>query len=211
MWTFLWLVCVFVALLLGVGLLVDLDGIKKFSKITNGRLAASVLGLILVSPIFYEYPPYGGIIAIERDGKTVVKKGGTFVWEWGKFANIPANSVAGAVSQSSVLTVLTDNPKSRTFYYALSAYVVNPVVFLNNNPNRWERWSVEDSKYYNVRNLVKYWCYEFNEANSRKVAQLYNPDDPNQQKQFADLLESWMNERLEKEGIEVKSGGFTIQ
>lgn len=207
MWAFSWLMCVIIAVFFGL----DTKFRKKLSKIANLSLA-SVLGLLLFSPLFCEYPSYGGVVAIERDGKTVVKKGGAFVWEWDKFANVPANSVAGAIVQDSALTVLTDNPKSRTFRYKLSAYVVDPVTFLDgNHPNRWARWSIEDSKYYNVRNLIKYWCYEFNEANSRKVAQLYNPEDQSQQKQFVDLLEPWMNEKLKKEGIEVKSGGFTIR
>ncbi len=55
---------------------------------------------------------------------------------------------------------------------------------------------------------LTYHLYEFNEAKSKELAELYNPLDANQQSRFAAMVVNFLSETLSRAGCEVVSAGF---
>lgn len=126
-----------------------------------------------------------------------------FVWEWEKFANLPAN-----ITRSSHVNVITTNPKNRRISYNLSARIVDPNKYFQ-VAGRIKKNS--ESIEADISASLRFWCYEFNEANSKDLAMFYNPDDQVQRLRFNELVENWMNSKLMDSGLAIRGTGFSIE
>lgn len=58
--------------------------------------------------------------------------------------------------------------------------------------------------------IVSSLMYEFNDQHSKQVVLYSNPLDMNQNQAFKELIESWMNERLAPEGLQVVFQSFKL-
>ena len=177
-----------------------------------------ISAVVLVSPIFYEYSNFPNSEVVTFNGDRIVRHPhGTFVWEWGNYSNVPLkfNPNREPVSERNLyftaigsVTIITDNPKTRQISYRGMPYLVSPEKYFQKSYRKTYGFS-EDIRV-DMTKVVDYWFYEFNEKNSKQLAQFYNPKDFDQQKRFIRLLVDWMNKRLVQEGIAVEIQSFSF-
>ncbi|MFA6588394.1 MAG: hypothetical protein WCT08_04990 [Patescibacteria group bacterium] len=62
--------------------------------------------------------------------------------------------------------------------------------------------------YYLVDRVIQYHLYEFNDACGRELSKLSNPLNPQQQKQFFELVSEFLREKLRPLGISIEHASF---
>lgn len=175
---------------------------KVCMALATGAIMSVFFGLAL-SPGYYEFPGWPcKVVVVQNDGSLVNKPWGA--WESEYPVSIPINGNAIASVQSEV-TPITDNPKIRTLRYELKTELVSPEKFFKAKPER-AKAGLENA----LNELAEYWAYEFNNQHSKQVAEFYNPRDPAQQEKFNALVETFINERTEPQGLKVKCAGFSL-
>ncbi|AKM78626.1 MAG: hypothetical protein UX49_C0005G0028 [Candidatus Wolfebacteria bacterium GW2011_GWC2_46_275] len=180
-------------------------------------------GTIFLSPVYYEFPGSDSTVVTFEGAKAIKHPFGAFCWEWSEYSNLPT----GAINVSSGVTFLTENPKVRHLKYRVGSQISDPELFYRNKGRRIHSSEMDSnsggadtrtfihSSGYSVKNetqaIVASQLFEFNNRFSKQLAQLYNPLEANQQREFRSLIEPWLNAQLAKDGIAVVVGNFSIE
>jgi len=192
----------------------------KAKKIGTKWAVTVVSVIIILSPLYYEFPAlgYSQVITFNEDNSVNYHPFGTFCLEGSdSYVNMPYN-----IDMTSSISPLTDNPKVRPLKYKVSVSVGTPKVFYSvfqrrSIPGRWGGGELEingsgmfsiDNEIYRV---VEYWLFEFNEENSKILSKFYNPLDDKQISELKELVENWVNPKLEKDGLVVEFKNFKIE
>lgn len=174
-----------------------------------------LLGIVYFAPLYYEFPvPVGSygckVMWFDEQGNLKHYPYGKFGWD--SYINVPTNSF----SITSTETPVTDNPKIREIKYTVAAKIIDPDKFYRIEERRkikpaYSSFTVgEVTVGKEIRKIISYWLYEFNNVNSQELGQFYNPMEPEQQQEFKTLVESWINPKIAKDGIEIKGQGFKL-
>ena len=108
---------------------------------------------------------------------------------------------------SSSVRPITENPKVRKLTYVIRVEI-DPRHYFDDSQNSEEK----ENKAVSAAKKIKYWLYEFNNENSKKLAEFYNPLDPWQVSQLSVMVRSYLNqpERLGKYLEVVKVVSFEV-
>jgi len=187
------------------------DAAAIFSSQSVIVLSVLLVIAALFSPKYYEYPGIIGnsTVITYEDGQINKHPWGMFIWEGGDYANMP-NRISTQEDQSYFheVTIHTENPKVRTILYGYKAEINDPDKYFRDQDRR-QHSSATIRK--NMRKLIIFQMYEFNEVKSKQLTKFYNPKDSIQQNDFNILLEDWVNSRLEKDGLKIIGRGFDIK
>ena len=182
--------------------------VRKINVKKMNLVLAPITLAFLFSFVFYEFPGVGSnstVVTFEND-RVITHPNGLFIWEGSSnFANLDM----GWKSFGSGVSVVTENPKVRRIHYELFARVKYPADFYIKEYRR--SFSRENEADDELRKLVDYQIYDFNNIHSKELAQFYNPLDEEQNKQLKELLESYFNERLAEDGVEVVFQKFSVE
>jgi hypothetical protein len=175
----------------------------------------------LLSPLCYEFSgwPESIPVTFASDGKVIEHPYGVFtIGLKGKFSNIPRGKVD--IYYLPSVTLLTDNPKVRTINHSISVRLADPAKFYNSAPNRkmlhWGKRSgfqpdgtssTEEQIGLAILNRV----YDFNNAHSRDLAQLFNPLEAAQQKAYRALLTEFLGAPLANDGLVITEASFGVR
>ena len=131
---------------------------------------------------------------------------GKFAWD--SYINVPTSSF----SITSTETPLTDNPKVREIKYTVAVKIIDPDKFYRTEERRKMNFSggLAPLASEEMKRIIRYLLYEFNNFNSQELGQFYNPMEPKQQQAFNDFVESWINPKIAEDGIEIKGRGFKL-
>ncbi|KKU43546.1 MAG: hypothetical protein UX60_C0022G0011 [Berkelbacteria bacterium GW2011_GWA2_46_7] len=125
---------------------------------------------------------------------------------------------------SRVLQPISSNPKVRLLHYDVTVEAIGtPAARLaymakfggfdtdGTFAPRDNMVGVEWGSYEKAADFISYSLYEFDEYNSRSLAEFYNPMDERQQERFVELLSSALNPQLGEFGLQVKSARFRFE
>lgn len=93
-----------------------------------------------------------------------------------------------AMSLSSSVQPITENPKVRKLTYTVEIEI-DPHYYFDGVKDEEE----QSNKRNEAARKIKYWLYEFNNENSRKLARFYNPLDQWQASQLSIMLRNYLN------------------
>jgi len=186
--------------------------------------------VLLLSPLYYEFPGYPLTSVVSFEGQKVLRHPfGKFHWEWfGGISNLPSS----AFKVTSRVSPVTNNPKVKGIEYCINASIADPERFYADEKRRLKYGvgfgeSKGTSEYFGtgygfeardknldvdnvLGRLVTFQMFELNELHSAELGQFFNPLDPTQVAGMKKFVEDWLNERLEKDGIEVTFQYFSI-
>lgn len=216
----LWALCAAVALvLLFCGMTYRSDPATRFSppnglERTSKEKAVSYfaygLALALIgSPLYLEFPDWQNkLYSIEKDGTLIEHPFGAFDITGQKFVLLRPKEEPLGLTTSHV-SPITSNPKVRMITYRIEGMIYDPATYLKKVTRR-DSNGVKDVANREVRAVLEYWAYEFNNAYSKELAAFYNPRDDEQLSKFAWLVEEYFNEKLRRDGIQVVFQGFDV-
>lgn len=170
-----------------------------------------VLAIVLLfSSLFYEFPGGdndhpGFVVTIAKDGTTEVHRWGAFEIGKSRVFNVPEKPIVG-----SSVTPITDNPKARHITYQVAVEMVNPEIFFQSLTGRQNKTGLEEVTK-EIQEVVKYQLYEFNNAHSRELAELFNPLDPSQVEKLNQMLLPWLNGKIGQQGLAATSVIFEVE
>ncbi len=163
-----------------------------FSAVSSVVLAA------VFSPIYWEFPPNGGVVVAIDENSVIRDSSSTFGipdLPWGK--NQIMNISRQAYKIEVAIQPITTNPKVR--------HIISRV---------WARISDEQTYLLSGRDAlgkqVESAIYEFHEKYSVELGTLYNPHSQPQQKKFYELVANGLAPDLAKKGIEVVGAEFRM-
>ncbi len=221
MWYVLLLIFTFVAMVFTV------------AETKLGKVLKSIAFIVvLLSFLFYEYPPVGSLspdilLVKGADGKFHETTFGKFCWEWSNdYIYIPKK-----LELTSSVHPITPNPKVRFLRYKLTIITVNPQKLLSKNILSYGLGSGVDAlthqydrntesytalqKYYlngdNIDQLVTKAANDFNNEHSKDLAVFYNPLDAAQDSALTALIEPYFNNIVSSYGLQVKLSGFSVE
>jgi len=156
-----------------------------------------------------------GLCVIWRYGYSLVPERDVGVrWDGFRYSPLSESSMcwrheclvfAESTTLEGAVQPITDNPKVRHLRYKVEVRIVDSVLFARSlrlepgdtcpgvGPMRCQ-----------LENAVMYEVFEFNNANSRELANFYNPYDPNQTGELQKLLLQKLNPPLLAKGINFK-------
>ena len=147
----------------------------------------------------------GKVIKFDEKGKVVAQSD-----FWVICYNNCTNASAETIVESHVQPI-TDNPKVRRITYNIQVQVIDWQKFFDRTgvkPDQRYRFlpvaipGTETNKQA-MQNKVLYFLYEFNNSNSKELAQFYNPLAEDQRLKLEVLLSSYLNPNLEPFGLKM--------
>jgi hypothetical protein len=193
-------------------------------KIVSAALAV----LWLSTPFYYEFSgwPDSVPVSFTPDEKMVKHPWGMFTTGLnGQYSNSPHPTDLALVTPT--VTLVTENPKVRTLQHDISVVLTNAEIFFAADPRRRSRWWVYSdesidklpprTRFYEpglnrvLRVMWKSELYNFNNAHSRELGQLFNPLDSAQQAEYRRLLEQFLGPVLKSNGLAIVSTKFSFQ
>jgi hypothetical protein len=181
----------------------------------------------VISPGYYEFP--SGIWPIYQSDIYTLEKEGLIRHPWGTWEkNSPISIPRGPISAdgffangksypSGKVTILTENPKVRTFRYSVTPLgIVDPKAYVLTR-SRWKHGGMGEGHsiggaevYDHVRSVLAYLYYEFQEKHSKELAKFYNPNDEGQQQASIAFAQKWFSDEFAKMGVKVQASAFSI-
>ncbi len=178
------------------------------------------IGVVMALPLWcIEFVrPYQFVQAGAGQSAAIVRafSGPTILWqtEWNRLIGADDRQLVicwlQKLSATSSLHPLTDNPKVRSFKYAITVETDGtPESIIRINK---ELGTIDDLNTLSVlvTRRLQYLQFEFNEKHSRELATFYNPLDEDQQKRFAQIAADFFTEPLAKVGVRIVRSQFVM-
>lgn len=200
---------------------------KVFIDRPRGKVVISLnyvlIGALLIAPPFIlEFVKRESTIISPTKNIVADFPGHTILWQWDWNRLITGNRLADYSIRSAEVIItahpITENPKVRSLRYTIDADTrKDPSSLL-----RFEKAGNFQSKKYLGEDVnftyqqqvlhrkVKSLLYEFNEANSKELAKLYNPLDNSQQERFRKLVSGFFDSQLDEMGAHITLARFEI-
>ena len=212
---------VLLILALFIGAMMERESNRSMCSTGVSAVTFIVVCLVLISPIYYEFPGSYTVVSF-RNGKAITHPFGMFVWETGRYVNMPTTPLF----LDSAVNIVTDNPKVRKVSYSVSAQITSPEKFYSETSGRKTlgacfgsvvtRMKVQEVSTSHrcaeteIQRQVAYQLYRFNADKSKELALLDNPLDGSQVEEMKRLVEGYLNPRLEVEGITATFYHFSV-
>ncbi len=187
-----------------------------------------VIALAVFSPAYLEIPnaPDNPIYTWDQNGVIQEHPFLAFcVWELHDCVNLEPSILTGSV------TPITENPKVRKISLTFDILVTNPTGFFRKEHRRKLETATEHLDGYSqtshflsslrsgtprfvsgeLARTVGYHLYDFFNEHSIELSRFSNPLDENQVRELRELAESYLNARLEDDGITVLLKGFQVE
>ena len=192
---------------------------KEF-RVSTRLINSLMIGMLvncliwMTGPLHYEWfikryvfepATWNDMILYDRDQNrvvTIVKRNSNF-WRWAPengMAAIPFTELA--TSTEMYVKPISANPKVRELYYTVRFFTGQ---FAQTIANVWRAVGMpivnhpselQEALQKEFGRWLKFQLYEFNEAHSQELAELYNPLDQSQQYRFRKLLEAFLLPRM---------------
>lgn len=178
-----------------------------FGWIVNGCILWTVLAcLIVVSPIFYEYP--GVSVPVTFDGDRVIKHPyGCFEWPWQSTAVLFSESA----DKSLGTTFITDNSRVRKLRYRVRLEVADPVKYFRDKSRRVSWWTMANNVGISeIEKRLESQLYEFGNQYAARLVEFYNPLSQDQQASFETLVRECVDPIFAEDGVRVSSAVFEM-
>lgn len=138
----------------------------------------SFVGAFVLSRHF-EHPGTEYQVAVVENGRVVEVVRDQPVWCYERDCRrLPLPS-----SVRSIVSPITDNPKVRTIEYTVNVEICEESIFIS----QFGEMSLAQQRE-QMNGVVQYALYEFNNSESKELAELYNPLNPHQTKAFNELI-----------------------
>lgn len=214
--------------------------LEKMGKIGEflARLFLSLVIVLFLSPLYYEFPSVDATVVTFDGGRVVKHLYGTLCWEFSNtWANMPDETrISGVVvpitdnpkARRIVYNVTLTFSAPEKFYmptkhssghYSTNRSKVTP----NTGTDYRYQFKLKhdafkdfilgngEGVYAEMAQLAYFQLYEFNNFCSKQVAEFYNPLNQEQNKKFKELLEGYVNPRLEPNGLKIIFEDFEVQ
>lgn len=179
---------------------------EKYLKTSLLRVPISLIIVFCSSPLFYEYPKeHYDVCVLNTDGTITKCPWGT--WEWSEYIHVPSEKGLDHYRKTVSVTPITDNPKARKISYSVTIDIFDLDLYLKKHPLSGEPAILINE----VNKRVEYELYEFNNAHSRELGELYNPLDPAQQAKLEELMDGFVTPRLMGEGLRIFVNDFQVE
>lgn len=195
----------------------------KYKKTVASAISITLFLIVLLSPIYYEYPNYGWseVITLEH-GRVVKHTYGTPCFEWGgKFSNLPTTSTP----LSGTIQPITNNPKVMRLTININTLITNPDSFYKDQnrmsalSGRSSDYTTNEMSYYDlvigtkpvIQRIVASHLNQFMYEHSKDLTIFFNPLDKSQNDELAKLVIPYLNKRCASDGITTSFKSFSIE
>ncbi len=222
---------IYIALMVIMGksmLLLEKKLSGKYKKTAVSAISITLFLIVLLSPIYYEYPNYGlsEVITLEH-GRVVKHTYGTVCFEWGKkFSNLPMIEAP----TSGTVQPVTENPKVMRVTINLKTLITNPDSFYQNKnrmfnlssfgfKNNHKSGISNNISYYDIssdvteeiQKIVAGHLNQFMYQHSKTLAKFFDPTDKSQNEELSKLVIPYLNEKCVSDGITTYFKNFSIE
>jgi hypothetical protein len=146
-----------------------------------------------------DYDPPNNVLSVtflaaQHDEQGNFVQSGPWIWCWDNcLDDLPVS-----MDFQSRVAPITKNPKVRHLSYIVRTRITDPHVYFASVGARDDQGNA-----HRAAQVVLFQLYEFNDANSKRLAEFHNPADIHQTKELAALLMCEINPNLKSKGMKI--------